>query len=800
MRELRIATGTSRSDKVWKNTVVTWDEFTERLSQTVRTSETQKEYKDMPKSRQDEIKDVGGFVGGYLQNGSRKAVESRDILTLDADFASADFCEQLEIFLSCAWCCYSTHKHTPEKPRLRLVIPLDRSVNAEEYEAVARKVADSIGIDQFDDTTYQAQRLMYWGSTSIDGAWLFQTGEGDALCVDEVLAKYKNWQDVSEWAVSGRTVEKLNDRRKNQEDPTEKKGVVGAFCRTYTVEEAMEKFLPGVYIQCDMANRYTYAAGSTAAGAVLYDDGKFLYSNHATDPAGGILCNAFDLVRLHKFSALDENEKEGTPTHRKQSYLEMERFAVEDDEVRKTLHRERMEETLKDFEGISTDEAGEVDWISIMDVDRKGNYLTTVHNVKTILTHDALVKEKIRKNEFTRRYKVFGETPWDKRKEERDWQDVDDSGLRYYLEKVYGIKGKETIKDGWSLVAMENRYHPVRDYLEGLVWDGTPRVETLFVDYMGAEDNKYTREVTRMALVASVARIFIPGVKYDNVLVLVGPQGCGKSTMLKKLGGNWFSDTLTTMQGKEAYEQIQGFWIIEIGELAAMKKNEVESVKLFTSKCEDSYRAAYGHHVETYRRQCVFFGTTNTHDFLKDMTGNRRFWAVDAEPEKAIKSVWDLSEADVDQIWAEAVQMFRNGSKFYIETEELKRMAEAVQESHMEENPLTGDVLEFLDKPISKHWDTVDLDARRGYYRGEGLPVGLPDDELVEREKVCALEIWCELWNGNKYDLTRQKAKEINDIIEKTGEWERPKTGIRFGGMYGYQRGFLKRTETLKHQ
>ena len=191
MRELRIATGTSRSEKVWKNTVITWGELTERLSATVRTPETQKEYKDMPKSRQDEIKDVGGFVGGYLKGGSRKAVESRDILTLDADFAATDFCDQLEIFLSCAWCVYSTHKHTAENPRLRLVIPLDRSVNPEEYEAVARKVADNIGIDQFDDTTYQAQRLMYWGSTSRDGEWLFETGNGDALCVDEILEKYK---------------------------------------------------------------------------------------------------------------------------------------------------------------------------------------------------------------------------------------------------------------------------------------------------------------------------------------------------------------------------------------------------------------------------------------------------------------------------------------------------------------------------------------------------------------------------------------------------------------------------------
>lgn len=767
----------------------------ERLSTTSRTPESQGEYKNMTKSQQDKIKDIGGFVAGKLKNGSRKAenVESRDIITLDADFAAVDFCDQLDIFLSCAWCVYSTHKHTPEKPRLRLLIPLDRSATAEEYEALARKIADNIGIDQFDDTTYQPHRLMYWPSTSMDGEYVFRTGKGEFLSVDSILQQYKDWTDVSEWPVSGRTLQRKDRLLKKQEDPCSKNGIVGAFCRTYNVEEAMEKFLPGVYVPCAMEDRYTYAAGSTAAGAVIYDDGKFIYSNHATDPAGGVLCNAFDLVRLHKFRELDEEAAEGTPTVKLPSYLEMRELASNDAEVRMTLHKEKLACSQKDFAGISIAEDEDDDsWVLEMDVDGKGNYMATIHNAKMILSHDPLLKGKIRKNEFTKKYRVFGALPWNTDERERDWEDNDDSGLRYYIEKVYQIKGKANIEDAWGLVANENRYHPVRDYLESLVWDGVPRVETLFIEFMGAEDNAYTRAVSRIALTAAVARIFAPGIKYDNVVVLVGPQGCGKSTILKKLGRDWFSDTLTTMQGKEAYEQIQGFWIIEIGELAAMKRYEVETVKQFTSKSEDSYRAAYGHHVETHKRQCVFFGTTNTYDFLKDMTGNRRFFPVDVHPEKAVKDVWkDLDTKAVDQIWAEAVSLFRNGEKFYMWNDDLKRMAEEVQDSHLEESPLAGAVLAFLDKKIPKNWDEIDLCAKRDFIRGESFVSDIKGE--VYRDKVCALEIWCELFDGERKDLSRQKSKEINDIIEKTGEWIRAKKSLRFSGAYGVQKGFIRK-------
>ncbi len=191
---------------------------------------------------------------------------------------------------------------------------------------------------------------------------------------------------------------------------------------------------------------------------------------------------------------------------------------------------------------------------------------------------------------------------------------------------MYGITNAKKITDAFLLTADSNRFHPVRNYLNSLKWDGQKRLETLFIDYLGAEDTAYVRAVTRKVLTGAVARVYEPGIKFDYALVLVGPQGIGKSEIISRLGCGFSSDTLTTLQGKEAYEQIQSFWLIELGELSALKKAEVETIKLFISKKEDAFRQAYARYTGRYPRQCIFIGTTNNDEFLKDQTGNRRFY------------------------------------------------------------------------------------------------------------------------------------------------------------------------------
>ena len=797
MKTFQIATGLSRNASIWKNTTITWEELTQRLSSTVRTAETQGEYKNLPKSKQDEIKDVGGFVGGNLKNGRRKGgcVNSRSMLTLDADFASQDFCESIEMFAEYTYCIYSTHKHTAEKPRLRLIIPLSRDCTAEEYEAAARKIAESIGIDMFDDTTYQPQRLMYWPSTSRDGEFVFKHSENRLLDVDKVLASYTDWKDVSQWPTSSRAVRTKERLLKKQEDPTTKKGIIGAFCRCYDVHKAIEELIPDVYSKCAGSDRYTYINGSTAAGLVIYEDGRFAYSNHATDPAGGTLCNAFDLVRLHKFGDLDEDVKDGTPTVKLPSYIAMQEFAANDKAVRLLMHKERTESCAEDLAGlISESEENNEDWILTLACDRKNNNLPTIDNCVKIYTNDVRLKGKLAYNLFTKRHTVLGALPWNEETAEREWTDTDDAGLRHYTENIYGIKSQSAVKDAWSLVSMNNKYNPVLEYLNFLRWDGTKRVERLFIDYLGADDTEYVRAVTRKTLAAAVARIFEPGIKYDTVTVLVGVQGCGKSFIIRRLGKHWFSDTLTTVQGKEAYEQLQGFWIIEIAELSALKRNEVEAVKHFTAKSEDAYRAAYGHHTEIRKRQCIFLGTTNQREFLRDQTGNRRFLPIDTHPERAVKDVFsDLTDDEVDQLWAEAAEIYRSGEKIFMDTAKLRELAKQEQDSHFEESPLTGDVIKYLNTLLPENWADMDISDRRMFLNGNEF--GVKAEGKIRRDRVCPLEVWCEAFGGDRKDFTYQRCKEIKDIINRTGEWTAVKTPIRFDSNYGNQRGFKRNAD-----
>ena len=792
-----IATGNNRNAKLWNNMQISWEDLKERLKTTTRTPETAGQFRNMTKSQQDSIKDVGGFVGGKLKGGSRKAgnVLERELLTLDADFAELDFCESVSLFADYAYCIYSTHKHSADKPRYRLLIPLSRPCNADEYEAVARMVAFDIGIDMFDDTTYQANRLMYWPSTSYDADYVFIEGEGEPCDVDKILNTYTNWQDVTEWPISSRTVKNCERSLKKQEDPEGKAGIIGAFCRVYSVEKAIDEFLSDKYVPCDIAGRYTYTGGSTAAGLVIYEGGKFAYSNHATDPVSGKLCNAFDLVRIHLFGDLDNDIEPSTPVSKHPSFLKMQDMARDDKQVKALLHKERLENAVSDFGIVDTDDTAEEDdeWVLELEVGRGGKNAATIDNVKLIIKNDKFLKKKIRINEFTGKPIVVGELPWNRCKHQREWLDTDDAGLRHYMEKAYEIKGKSIIEDAWLLVAEENKFHPVREYLKGLRWDGVTRVDTLLIDYMGAEDKEYVRQVTRKSLVAAVARIMEPGIKHDTLLVLVGKQGCGKSEIIKRLGKDWFSDTVTTMAGKEAYEQIQGFWIIEIPELAAMKKMEIETIKHFITKSADSYRAAYGRHVETHQRQCVFFGTTNTYDFLKDPSGNRRFWPVDVNPAKAVKNLFNEFKGDViDQVWAEAVQLYKNGEKTYIDNGKLSELAQKEQEAHTEESPLTGDVRKYLNKLLPKGWDSMSLSERRAFIREDGIQGEIEGTE--PRSKVCPMEIWCELFMGEKKDLTTQKSRELRDVILKTGEWGQCKSNISFGKLYGNQRGFKKNT------
>lgn len=788
---ITIAVGRSRKETNWKNRQMFWSDLAEKLSQTTRTSETLEEYRKMKKSERDEIKDVGGFVGGTLSGGRRKAdaVAWRQLLTLDADHVKGDFWASIETMFDHACLIYSTHSHTPQNPRFRLVIPLSRPITADEYQAVARRVAGDLGIDFFDDSTFEAHRLMYWPSTSKDGEFIFRLQDAEWLNPDDVLARYEDWRDPSYWPESSRVKQRRERMADKQGDPHEKPGMVGTFCRTYTIEQAIERFLSDIYKK-EKDNRYTYIPGSTSGGLVVYQDGKFAYSHHGTDPVGGKLVNSFDLVRIHKFGIRDEDVKEGTPVNRLPSYLAMQEFAAKDENVKKQLALEKIEEAKQDFESVKVIAENNSEWLKTLERHPKtGVISSTRNNALIILENDPNLKGKIVFNEFTHRPYILDDLPWENAKKGQNWSDNDESALFHYLESVYGIDSPGKVRDALGVIMKRHRYHPVREYLNGLEWDGIDRLDTLLIDYLGAEDCEYVRAVTRKALTAAVKRIYEPGAKFDYMLTLIGPQGVGKSYILNKLGGEWFSDSLTNVQGKEAYEQLQGVWIIEMGELTATRKADNEAIKHFLTKRVDSFRVAYGRQVSDFPRQCIFVGTTNDHQFLKDRTGNRRFWPVEVHVQKPKLSIWDdLTQEVVDQIWAEAKERYQQGEKLYL-TGKLEDEAKIRQEHHREEMPMFGVIKEYLEKPLPVDWNDWDLGRRRMYLDDEFEGY---EGETVERDRVCALEIWVEVYGGDPKHFKPVDARNINDIMREMPGWIPAKKPMRFGKLYGVQRGFVK--------
>jgi putative DNA primase/helicase len=315
----------------------------------------------------------------------------------------------------------------------------------------------------------------------------------------------------------------------------------------------------------------------------------------------------------------------------------------------------------------------------------------------------------------------------------------------------------------------------------------TPRSENLFIDYLGAEDNEYTRAVAKKWLAAAVTRIYRPGCKFDYIPVVLGEQGQKKSMLADKLGGRWYSDSFTTVQGKESFEQLQGAWIIEIPELSGFRKAESEAIKHYISKREDRYRVAYGRRVENFPRQSVFMATGNIEEFIRDATGGRRFWPVPTYFQEPIMDIATDLDDERDQIWAEAMEYYRKGEPLYL-NKELELVAKEVQKQHSEQDDRAGLVQEYLETLLPNDWKSRDVYQRREWLRSEDelQPAG----ELA-RDKVCIPEIWCEVLGGLQKDMNRHNVKDLHDIMRKMDGWKRYNGKMRFG-IYGIQQGYVK--------
>jgi len=800
----------ARSNDV-KNINLTWGELAEKLSTTVHTEETESEYQNFSNPEKARVKDIGGFVAGHFKNSKRKAVNlsSRSCVTLDVDFSDETFQARVKSkFKKIAFLYHTTHSNSAKQKKYRLIIPLREQVDKDKYIPIARKLAELINIEWVDKTCYRISQLMFWASTPKDGNYEFY--KNNALFVDpnKILGMYKDWRDISEWPLHS-SEENIRLSLEKAEDPLSKKGIIGAFCRAYSVSEAIAKFIPDLYIPAD-DGRYTYHASSTANGAVLYED-KFLFSHHETDPCCSMLVNAFDLIRIHLYKSLDAKVTKNLTITQLPSYKAICEDLREDEAVKVLL----VEDQITNFEDLdaatlendlfaeNTDDQSDekesnkglikvkTKWYKRLEINNRNQIEASLLNTRLIFENDPLLVSTVKYNRFSQdvvQVANLPEYPLNRhgfKVQEKLWGDIQEIKIRYYLEANYKMQvSDKQVEDTVKLVADIQGFHPVLDYLQELEWDGVKRVESMCKTYLGTADNEYTRAVSRKVMAAAVARVYDPGCKFDYMLILEGMQGKRKSTFIEVLAKGWFTDSMGDIKNKDAIENMRGKWIIEAAELATVSVAEEEHKKAFFSRRTDRMREAYGRKSKDYPRQCIFIGSCNPDGsgYLKDITGNRRYWPVRCEiKEIPIKKL----EENIDQMWAEAVQMYLSGEPLWL-SGEANIIAESEQQLRRPDNEMGGMIRAWADKPIPENHYELDRASRVAIVLADG-------EKGITRNRISIMSIWEECFGNDAVKLSPGKRKEIQRAVYDLPEWDTKEPKRRqVGKELGRQRCYLR--------
>lgn len=749
MDELYIALTTcaSRRQKNWNpSELVPWSHFKKQLKTPKQISLSSEEFHALPKKDRIPHKDVGGyFAGTFLANKRGKSsIESRSVITLDVDHADAAFLPRIKRWDHVAFL-HTTVSDREESPRYRLLVPLLTSVTPETYTIIANYLINLFGEHNFDRTSLEASRLMFWPTKCRNARFFWAESEGTTyLDPEKVLPE-------AELVPLAKATKSFSHISAVQASPLDKDGPIGVFCRTYTIASCIDEYLKDVYT-AEGFGRYTYAKGTTSAGLVTYDN-VFAYSHHSTDPAAGRLCNAFDLVRIHYFGHLPEKE----------SVSKTLVLLKKDPAFQIAMEHEQQKQAKAEFALNIPEEQKGQEWVQQLEVSKKTKKpFPHQQNLDLIFDNDPALRGIVRYNLFKDFLYAYPSSLWPNSTEAVIFDDYHKSLIMNHLRRVYAAFPYAYVDDMICQKARENSYHPISEYLIEChsAWDGEPRINTLLDEYFGVVPSPYASAAMRKWLVAAVRRILLPGYKFDHVLIISSKkQGIGKSLFGKRLAGEFFTDTLDTTVGKEAYEVLRGNWIVELPELSSFRKSDLRALKKFFSTTEDVYRPAYGRYAKAHKRQCVFIGTTNEDDFLSDTTGNRRYWPVQAHPERITKVVYDaLTQAEVDNIWGEAMHFHLEG----------------------ESTVMPPELLEGL---LNSQRIFTQIDPRSGL-----AEVYL---EQCGKDEVCVMEIWEQALFNSRSDYNAGSSSTINRIMQDVPGWNRALWRKTFDG-YGRQKYFRK--------
>lgn len=796
MRKLNIAVAANRSAKKWQSKPTTWTAFCAKLEEQAKEEkpiDAHTYHNILTPAQRGEMKDGLCYIPSELDGPRKKEfILTRDIVTLDVDHLGSE--EQLEAMLKALedlgveFAAHTTLSHTDDTPRLRLLLPFAEPIAARDYQPVSRLVAAMIAnaaqlsFDIFDDTTFEHSRLMYFPSSLTDAAPYLQYSTRrrwlDTEWANGLASVYGvAFDDWTTWPTSSRRAAPAS-RDTKLADPTTKDGWVGSFCRVYDVPSAIAEFIPDVYTQ-ETDTRYTFNGSTSFGGLVLYDFGMFAYSNHESDPLYAQCVNAFDLVRIHKFGHRDKlSDKEGAQAP---SYKAMVEFAQGLDDVVADAHAQsfsKVEALMAAADAMPAPVVVETnteqvapptpsnsdEWRTEIDYRQDGTIASTINNFVLFMLHLPQLAGAAWLNEFDGGAYKRGAVEWDPSPEVREWSDADDAQLRMFFEKNFKLTGVAKLADATAIVAQRRAFHPIKEYLEGLPdWDGVERIADAPRAYFGAEGTTLERAYMVCFMVAAIKRIYEPGCKFDEMLTIVGPQGMLKSTFFSTLSGRaYFNDSLKELKGKDAFEILDGSWIVEMAELTALSKSEDAELKQFLSSSADRYRKAYARNVSLNKRQSVIVGTTNREEFLKDPTGARRFWAIKALVNKPTKSIATDLAAERDALWAEAYTLYQFGEPTYL-SDELKALQVDSAESFMEVDARQGAVEAFVFADLPESWPSMNIQDRRAAFRYPATDGG----KTFKRNRITAQEVWCELWGKELHEMLPRNKREINDILRR---------------------------------